>query len=227
MEKMPFRERGRGTGELEARGRTPGGDVASSNWREQLPVLSGTEVELRELRRSDAPSLFAMLTSDEVARFISPPPTTVEGFENFIVWTHRQRAAGAYACFAVTLKGYDTAIGLFQVRELEPAFATAEWGFALGSAFWGTSVFKASADLVLEFAFETLGVHRLEARAAVRNGRGTAALRKVGAVQEGLLRKSFLRNGEYLDQALYAIVSDDWRAARDERVSAPTSVRVH
>ena len=116
--------------------------AVSSSWREQLPVLRGAEVELRELRRSDAASLFAMITSDGVARFISPPPTTVEGFEAFIAWTHRQRAAGAYTCFAVTLKGYDTAIGLFQVRELEPGFATAEWGFAIGSAFWGTGVFK-------------------------------------------------------------------------------------
>ena len=106
MEKM-FRER------AEVRSRTSAvSTVVSSSWREQLPVLSGADVELREMRRADAPSLFAMLTTEEVARFISPPPTTVEGFENFIVWTHRQRAAGAYACFAVTLKGYDTAIGL-------------------------------------------------------------------------------------------------------------------
>ena len=220
MEKMPLRER-------DLRGRPSPGSPVSSNWRDQLPVLSGAEVQLRELHPSDAPSLFAMLTAEEVARFISPPPTTVEGFENFIAWTQQQRTVGAYACFAVTLKGYDTAIGLFQVRELEPAFATAEWGFAIGSAFWGTGVFKASADLVLEFVFDTLGVHRLEARAAVRNGRGTAALRKIGAVQEGLLRKSFLRNGEYLDQALYSIVSDDWRAAREELLSARTSRRVH
>jgi len=222
MEKMPFRDRS----ELRSRN-SAGGTAVSSNWQEHLPVLSGSEVELRELRVSDAASLFAMLTSEEVARFISPPPTTIEGFENFIAWTHRQRVAGAYVCFAVTLKGYDTAIGLFQVRELEPGFATAEWGFAIGSAFWGTGVFPASAELVLGFVFDTLGVHRLEARAAVRNGRGTAALRKVGAVQEGLLRKSFLRNGEYLDQVLYAIVSDDWRAARDERTGATTSLRVH
>ena len=76
-------------------------------------------------------------------------------------------------------------------------------------------VFQEGAELVLDFAFETLGVHRLEARAAVANGRGNGALRKIGAVQEGLLRKSFLRNGEYLDQVLYAIVEDDWRADRD------------
>jgi RimJ/RimL family protein N-acetyltransferase len=186
----------------------------TSDWRHQLPVLAGRQVRLRELRASDAPSLFALLTTEEVARFISPPPSTVEGFERFIAWTLRQRGAGTYACFAVTVAGQDTAIGIFQVRETEPGFATAEWGFALGSPFWGLGIFQEGAELVLRFAFETLGVHRLEARAALRNGRGNGALRKIGAVQEGLLRKSFLRHGEYLDQALYAIVDEDWRAAR-------------
>ena len=57
-------------------------------------------------------------------------------------------------------------------------------------------------------------MHRLEARAAVTNGRGNAALRKLGAVHEGVLRKSFLRNGEYLDQALWTILADEWRDAQ-------------
>ena len=92
---------------------------------------------LRELEISDAPSLFAMLTTEEVSRFISPPPTTVEGFERFITWARAERAAGRYACFAVVPQGTTTAIGLFQVRQLEPGFATAEWGFALGSEYWG------------------------------------------------------------------------------------------
>ena len=97
------------------------------------------------------------------------------------------------------------------MRELGAGFGTAEWGFAIGSAFWGTGVFQDGAELVLDFAFETIGVHRLEARAAVKNGRGNGALQKLGAVQEGMLRKSFLKNGEYLDQVLYAILDDDWR----------------
>ena len=127
---------------------------------------------LRELRASDAASLFALLTTEEVSRFISPPPSTVEGFERFIAWTLRQRVAGTYACFAVTVAGFDTAIGIFQVRETEPDFGTAEWGFAIGSAFWGTGVFQDGAELAIDFAFATLGVHRLEARAAAKNGRG-------------------------------------------------------
>ena len=111
------------------------------------------------------------------------------------------------------MKGFDTAIGIFQVRELESGFGTAEWGFAIGSPFWGTGVFQDGAKLVVDFAFETLGVHRLEARAAVLNGRGNGALLKMGAAQECILRKSFQKDGEYLDQVLYSILEDDWRAS--------------
>jgi len=187
--------------------------VATTNWQAGLPTLCGKQVVLRELRQSDAPSLFALLTTEEVSRFISPPPNTVEGFERFIAWTIRQRTAGSYACFAVTLKGFDTAIGIFQVRQLDLTFRTAEWGFALGSQFWGTGIFQEGASLVLDFTFDTLGVHRLEARAAVLNGRGNGALRKLGAVQEAVLRKSFQHNGQFLDQVLYTIVDEDWLAA--------------
>jgi [ribosomal protein S5]-alanine N-acetyltransferase len=186
--------------------------VVTTDWKTGLPVLTGTRVTLRELRVADAPALLAMLTTEEVSRFISPPPTTVEGFERFIMWANRERAAGNYACFAVVPHGMDTAVGLFQVRQLEPGWGTAEWGFALGSAFWGTGLFAEGSALVLEFIFETLGVNRLEARAAVQNGRGNGALQKLGAVQEGVLRKSFLRHGQYMDQALWAVLAEDWRA---------------
>lgn len=186
----------------------------ANDWRTGLPTLTGTLVTLRDLRVGDAASLCAALTTEEVPRFISPPPPTVEGFERFIAWTHRQRAAGQYVCFAVTARGRDTAIGLFQVRSLEPAFGTAEWGFVLASDFWGTGFFIEGAQLVIDFAFDTLGTHRLEARAALGNGRGNGALRKVGAVREGVLCKSFLRDGEYLDQALWTIRQDGWHGMR-------------
>jgi [ribosomal protein S5]-alanine N-acetyltransferase len=188
--------------------------AVSTNWKTALPVMAGSSFTLRELRVEDAPSLLAMLTTEEVARFISPPPTTVEGFERFIMWAQRERLAGNYACFAIVPQGMTTAIGIFQVRSLEPGFGTAEWGFAMGSQFWGTGIFAEGARLVLDFAFDVIGAQRLEARAAVANGRGNGALRKIGAVQEGLLRRSFLRNGQHHDQVLWGILADDWRLQR-------------
>ncbi len=205
MEHMPYRDELRDLNQPHAEP-----SVVSSDWQSGLPVLCGSRVVLRELRTSDAASLFAMLTTEEVTRFISPPPSTVEGFERFIQWTIRQRAAGKYVCFAVTPAGDDTAVGIIQVRQLDNAFENAEWGFAIGSAFWGTGMFLEAAQLTLAFAFDAVGVRRLEARATICNGRGTSALRKLGAVQEGVLRKSFRRNGEYFDQALWTILAEDW-----------------
>jgi RimJ/RimL family protein N-acetyltransferase len=223
MEKMPYQEHADVAAVISTvplAGPTP---CADHDWRSGLPTLTGSLVTLRELRASDAPSLFVALTTEEVTRFISPPPTTVEGFEKFIAWTHRQRAAGQHACFAIVPRGTDTAIGLFQVRSLEPDFGTAEWGFAVASEFWGTGVFGDGAWLTIGFAFETLGTHRLEARASLANGRGNAALRKLGAVREGILRKSFLRHGEHHDQALWTLLADEWRDAQ----STSGSARIH
>lgn len=207
MEKMPYQP------DLDRQAIETAG-ANSSDWRNALPVMAGQRVTLRELEVSDAPALFAMLTPEEVSRFISPPPSTVAGFEKFITWARAERAAGRYACFAVIPHGMQTAIGLFQVRQLEPGFATAEWGFALGSAFWGTGMFIDGAEMVVNFAVEMVGVLRLEARAAVANGRGNGALRKLGAVQEGILRRSFLKNGQFLDQMLWSILGEEWRQTK-------------
>jgi [ribosomal protein S5]-alanine N-acetyltransferase len=184
--------------------------AVTTDWRRGLPVLTAAHVTLRELLPSDAPTMLAMMTTDEVARFISPPPRTLEGFEHFIAWTQAEREAGRYVCFAVVPKGMEHAVGLIQVRRLEPGFRVAEWGFAIGSPFWGSGIFMESAQLVIDFAFDEVGVIRLEARAALQNGRGNGALRKLGARPEAVLRKSFVRNGQAIDQQLWAILVDDW-----------------
>ena len=96
------------------------------------------QVVLRELRASDAASLFALLTTEEVARFISPPPTTVEGFERFIDWTHAP-ARGRHLCL---LRGDASPASTprsasSRSAALEPELGTAEWGFAIGSDVLG------------------------------------------------------------------------------------------
>jgi RimJ/RimL family protein N-acetyltransferase len=183
------------------------------DWRRALPTLTGARVTLRELRESDAAALFTAMADEEVTRFISPPPATLEGLERFIAWTHRQRAAGQSVCFAIVPHGSDIAIGLFQVRSLDSGFHNAEWGFVMAPEFWGEGLFGDAARMTIDFAFDVIGSRRLEARAAIKNGRGNAALRKLGAIREGLLRKSFLRNGEYLDQSLWTILAEEWRDA--------------
>ena len=211
-------------------------DAFAPDWRHALPTFSSGEVVLREVRASDAHSLRSFLTTPEATRFISAPPSTLEGFERFIQASRQARADGRGACFAITFRNSDVAIGIMQVRQITPdahepspiaaSVPTAEWGFAIGSPFWGMGIFQRCAALAIQFAFEHVQVHRLEARCAVQNARGRHALQKVGAQAEGILRNAFLCRGEYLDQVLYAIADDDWRACCD-RARAAAVTRVH
>jgi ribosomal-protein-alanine N-acetyltransferase len=184
-------------------------ELQEPDWWRHLPILAGPTLQLREVESEDVGSLFELLTDPEVSRYISPPPRTLGDFEGFIEWAHRQREAGACVCFAVVPNGLSRAVGMFQVRALEPGFKIAEWGFAMGQAFWSTGLFTEAAVLVAEFAFRTIGVHRLEARAVVENGRGNRVLEKLGAKGEAVLRRAF--NREYT-QFMWAIVAEEWKA---------------
>ena len=189
------------------------------SWRDLCPTLRGAAVTLRELRRTDAVTMFTLLTDKQVSQFISPPPSSPEGFAAFIKWTVAQRQAGRYVCFGVVPDGLSEPVGLFQLKQLNGDWRVAEWGFVLATPFWGSGLFPAAAECVLEFAFEVLGVHRIEARAAVPNGRGNGALMKLGAVSEFSLRRAFVRNGGTQDQLMWSILVDEWRvrcARRDD-----------
>ena len=180
-----------------------------------LPSLESDGVTVRGLRREDAESFFTHFTQEPVTRFLMPPPASVERFTRFIDWALTQQEAGRQLCFALVPGQTEAAAaGLIQVRQLEPGFAVAEWGFAVGQPFWGTGLFLTGAKLVLSFLFETVGVRRLEARTVVSNARANRVLEKLGATQEGILREGFSSNGRCYDQFLWAILADEWNPTR-------------
>jgi [ribosomal protein S5]-alanine N-acetyltransferase len=187
---------------------------AARPWRTTLPELRSPAVTLRELRDTDADTLASLLGDPEVGRYIAAPPSSSAGVRRFIQWAHDERASGSVLCFGIVPAGVDSAVGILQIHEREAPFHTAEWGFVLGRPYWGTGVFEASARLLLEFAFDTLGVWRLEARAMAENVRANAVLRRVGATDEGHLSRSFLLGGQYHDDVLWALLAPDWRQRR-------------
>ena len=110
-----------------------------------LPMLQLRGVHPARAADERCASLLALLTTEEVTRFISPPPTTLRRLRALHSVDEREREAGRYLCFAVVPDGYDTAVGLFQVRQLDPTFDTAEWGFAHGVGVLGLGAVHARA----------------------------------------------------------------------------------
>lgn len=186
------------------------------DWRQGLPDLPGERLTLRELRPADAETLFAELNTPEVKRFMWAPPSNSGAFSQFIEWAHAERATGRYICYGIVPTGETHAVGVFELRQLQPGFWRGELGFVMASRLWGHGVFPEGARLMLDFAFRTVKVHRIEARAAVDNARGNAALQKLGAQREGRLRDAFWREDHYVDQYLWAILDSEWSSRRDQ-----------
>ena len=191
-------------------------------WRNELPSLSGRVVMLREPATQDLGPLVDLLSLGDATRFGLDDPVSDVAVQELIERFARERASGVAVTYVITLSTSRTIVGLVQVRQLDPSFEAAEWECTIAPSWRGSGIFLDAARLIGSFAFGTLGTHRIEARVLLQNGRANGALRKLGAVQEGVLRRSVRRAGEYFDQVLWSLLKEDWG---DHWVS--TAPRVH
>jgi RimJ/RimL family protein N-acetyltransferase len=196
--------------------------VGTINWRNELPSLTGRVVTLREPVTHDLGPLVDLLSLGDATRFGLDDAVSEVDVQELIERFARELASGLSFTYVITLATARTIVGLLQVRQLDPSFEAAEWECTIAPSSRGSGIFLEAARLAGSFAFGTIGTHRLEARVLLQNGRANGALRKLGAVQEGILRRAIRRDAEYLDQVLWAILKDDWR---DYWV--PTAPRVH
>jgi len=197
--------------------------MTATNWRAALPALSSPSLVLREPVVEDAGALVGLLSLGDASGFALDRPVTQRAAEEFISRAQRDRHDGLSFTFVVLLAEARALVGLVQVRRLDPAFEGAEWEATLAPFARGTGVFAEASRLIGSFAFGPVGVHRLEARVLLQNGRANSALRKIGAVQEGILRRSARRGDDYVDQVLWSMLREDWKGD----AHAPTSPRIH
>jgi len=184
--------------------------LAAPNWRSELPTLTARLVTLREPTTSDLRSLMDLLLLGDASRFGIDEPVSEVAVQQLLDRLARDREAGIAFSFLVTISSSRAVIGLVQARQIDLSWESAEWECTLAPSWRGTGAFLETARLVGSFAFGTVGVHRLEARVLLQNGRANGALRKLGAVQEGVLRESVRRGNTYLDQVLWSVLKEDW-----------------
>ena len=193
-----------------------------TTWRNELPTLAGRMVTLREPTAQDLGPLVDLLSLGDASRFGLEDAVSEVAVQEFLDRVVRERASGLAFTYVITLNSTHTVAGLVHVRQLDPSFEAAEWECTIAPSSRGRGLFIEAARLVGSFVFGSIGAYRLEARVLLQNGRANGALRKLGAVQEGVLRRSVRRDGEYFDQVLWSILKEDWG---EHWVS--TAARVH
>jgi [ribosomal protein S5]-alanine N-acetyltransferase len=189
-------------------------------WMDTVPLLRGDLATIREVAASDVFSLFTLFSDPAVTAYMAPPPPTLAKFAGFVDWSHQQRALGRGICLGIVPDGMTAAVGILQIR-LGPTSSDAEWGFVLSNHFWSTGVFSDAANVLVQFAFTTMGIERLEARIALRNRRAHAAVQKLGARFETTVEQSSPQGIPRDPESVWTMREHDWRKrGPDLRASA-------
>jgi len=188
--------------------------AAEFAWGETLPTLHGDGVALRALAASDVPALFAIFGNPEVMRYWSRAPfASLEDARDFLSEIHQGFATRRLFQWGITLASEPTVVGTCTLFHFERTHRRCEVGFALGRSSWGRGIASRAVSTALRFAFDELGVHRVEADADPRNERSLRLLEKLGFQREGLLRERYHVNGEIQDAVLLGLLRPAWNAA--------------
>ena len=192
----------------------------------ELPLLQGARVHLRMLRAADVPRLYAQFGDPKVMLYWSRPPLMrIEEAQTLFEELDRGVRAGEFAQWAIARRSDDLMIGSCALFAHEPAHRRAEIGYALARAHWGQGHAQEALRLALEYAFNVLNLHRLQADSDPRNAASIRLLERLGFVREGLLRERWHVGGEIQDSAIYALLACDYAASTTAATSNSTTPR--
>ncbi len=178
-----------------------------------FPQLQGRRVRLRGPCIDDADALFALFSDVQVMRYWSRAPMTLrseaEGLIAEILENFEQRTL---LNWVVARRTDDAVIGTCTLFHFEPRHRRAEVGYSLRSDHWGRGLAGEAAALAMDWAFRTLGLHRIEADIDPRNTGSRKLLAKLGFASEGFLRERYFIDDEVSDTELFGLLAGDWNA---------------
>ena len=176
------------------------------------PELSSPRLRLREVRDGDAAALFAIHGDARVMRYWSYPAwTELAQAEQKIADIQRQRREEDILIWAIADATSDLLIGSSAVFYLNLEQGRAEIGYSLHPDWQGHGLASEALQLVLGYAFNNLGLRRIEADIDPRNLPSCRLVERLGFVREGLLRERWHVNGELCDSAIYGLLRQDFK----------------
>lgn len=180
-----------------------------------FPELPGRRMRLRGPRADDADALFALYSDPAVMRYWSRPPmSTRSEAEGLIAEILDAFAQRTMLNWMVTQRDDEAVVGTCTLFRFDPRHRRAEVGYSLRSDRWGRGYAREAVTLALDWAFATLGLHRIEADIDPRNDASRALLQRLGFVSEGLLRERYFVGEAVSDTEIFGLLAVDWRAGR-------------
>lgn len=174
--------------------------------------LQSKRIYLRPMQREDLPSCITWMNDPETRGYILNQTPIDEVREGQWFESLDRKPFPSHIIFAIVLKRGGQLIGDTGIQGINWINRYAETGIVLGEAYRNKGYGSEAARLVLEYCFNTLGLHRIVARVLATNQRSYLCHKNIGYREEGRERQVYFRDGKWIDSIRLAILEDEWRA---------------
>jgi ribosomal-protein-alanine N-acetyltransferase len=176
------------------------------------PTLHTSRLRLRPFGSADSDALFALHSNSFVLRYWDAPPWTERSrAERFLAACRQMAEEGSGARLAMERASDGEFIGWCGLTRWNPDYRSASMGYCLGDGAWGRGYATEAAGAVLQWAFDTLDLNRVQAETDTRNAASARVLEKLGFLREGTLREDCIVNGDVSDSWVYGLLRRQWR----------------
>lgn len=168
---------------------------------------------LRPLCGSDAQALFAIFSDPKVTRYTSGGAWQSPDQADKLIARYSKSLAGNEALgLGIVNLHTNAVIGTCSFFHLDQQCRRAEIGYILSSADWGKGYMHEALTALINFGFDELNLHRIEADIDPRNAGSVSSVERLGFVKEGHLRERWIVDGEISDSSIYGLLCRDWQA---------------
>ena len=175
------------------------------------PTLRTSRLRLRPFAETDADALFALQSNAFVLRYWDAPPWTDPARATVFIETCQQMSdEGTGVRLAMERLSDGAFIGWLSLSRWNRDFRSAALGYCLAETAWGHGYATEAAGAVLQWAFDSLDLNRVQAETDTRNDASAHVLEKLGFVREGTLREDCIVNGEISDSWVFGLLARDW-----------------
>jgi RimJ/RimL family protein N-acetyltransferase len=177
------------------------------------PTLHTARLLLRPFTAADTDAIYALMSNATVLRYWDAPPWQERSrADGFIAQCQKMAQEGFGVRLAIERSADQSFIGWCAFQKWEPEYRSATIGYCFAEAAWGQGFATEAAGAVLQWAFDTLDLNRVQSWADTRNRASERVLEKLGFVREGTLRESCIVNGEVSDDSVYGLLRREWMA---------------
>ena len=175
------------------------------------PTLHTARLLLRPFTDADTDAIFALQSNPRVLRYWDAPPWKERAqADRFIARCTQMAQEGSGARLAIERRADGLFIGWSVLMNWDPTYRSAMLGYCLAEAAWGQGFATEAAGAVLQWAFNTLPLHRVQSEADTRNSASDRVLAKLGFLREGTLRENCIVDGEISDSWIYGLLRREW-----------------